>query len=336
MYARSVKISLLISLLFSFNLNANYPLLIGEIEPTPASCIPLVSSNSTQFEQLDQVDLTVLQEASEPHKLQEIANFVLSRVPNWRELSKQALFTAAVEVSLGDYIDSIKNDESAKAFIRDVGLVPSLLLNVLSGEQVAGLKYVYDYNHLLAHGSKIVLKVGGALVLINLTGKTPAEAFKLSGYAGDIAGRLFVEKSRFEQDHPNDPEAFCWSSGLFGAITQIVPTNLVMYQVNNFFNNKLGLVRGAQKVAGHLLNGIPQSAAVDVSKTYSQNMNILHQNNRLKTSLIVAGKLVTAMASAKALNTMILSPLGNTILDGIKKATKMFHDFFWPPVQSPE
>lgn len=314
---------------FAFKSSASYSLLVGEVNATSPACIPFISSNSTQLEQLDQVDLAVLQDPSEPYRLQEIAEFIWKRVPNWRELSKQAVFTAAVEVSLGDYIESIKNDESAKLFIRDLGLVPTLLWNVLSGEQVAGLKYVYDYNHVLAHGSKIALKVGGALVLINLVGVEPADAFKMSGYAGDSAGRLFIEKSRFEQEHQDSSEAFCWSSGLFSAITQVIPNNLIMYQVGDLFNKKFKLINKVQKISSYALNQLPGLPMADITKTYSQNIKIsIPTSGPLRTGVIIAAKLVFAIASAKALNTVFLSPIGNSIMDGIKKAGNTFLGFF--------
>lgn len=264
------------------------------------------------------VNTSATESTSEPSFCHKVGNFLFERVQNPWELFRQVSAASVVEIALGDLVEAIKYDEAAKLFIRDIGLTPGIAWNTYKEEQVAGLKYRYDISHIWSIGSKIILKVGGAYYLIT-QGHDPKEACRKAAYLGDIVGRFFINRGRFQQDNANTTDAnYDWTSGLTDATIQIVPNNVIMFFLNDWVNGYFGLTNKARQVTMVLLNLLPRFPAADISKTIPWN----NWKSAPIASLILGTKLAISFAVSKAASTVTLSPIGNSIMDTIGASMK--------------
>lgn len=275
-------------------------------------------------------------------QVQRFGKFVYRNVPNRAELAIDLCIVVPLEVLITEIgLLPTSNNPSSKSYQRDTARLISLLVKINRETPVAGTGFTYDRSHVWSQFSKPALKLPVLFVGGKLLGFSDDLAGIAANSIGDVVARALVTLGENHQKFKNQTgsnlsfEDYVRQNAtvlpiLASSIMEVVPKVgamaavgkvLVALRINQALTwlvyapiNLLAFgLAGGNVLQGHL--GFRANVQAGVGRGLSPSI----------ARMIAGGTMATSMALKYVVNTVVLSTIAKSIMNGIRSVVAMAH-----------
>lgn len=330
-----------------------------------------VSDSLDQFPEKTNINATELAEYFQPG-VSQLGKFIWARVPNRGEMAVDAIVCIPLEILLERGAGlNLGDSANAKSLVRDLGKLVTAVVKSIFKTEVAGSGKSYDISNVLSQLSKPGIKLPVYYLLVGRDW-APGIAGAIANFPGDIVARTWIKLGEDYQAYLTELRVANATGNLtgkpmsFGAYVgdniYYVPAVLAQASlevtpkiaVASFFGwvlAKLGLNRACDwlvySAANVLALGVSAQQVIYASQVgpngkstyvpFGTNVGALTDaGSSLRAARFIAGGALIGATTLKfVINSLILSTVAKSTMDGVGQLSKQAHASYIKEHQKP-